>query len=260
MFDLAFLARRSALCGLLLALPMCARDGTETDNPLIDFDATDCKGGSALSLSPAVARTQAALELPAEGYANLFCYAWQVNDGGTVTIDVINYGGGCGVDWTASETRIESNRVDLGIQNASCAVAACGSCRYDLSFEVAGLALDAPANVSIVEAGCNGEPDDASERVELPIDREPEGARCRMLGGGFVPQCGGLRERPCTPVVEVDEPFGTCREGRCADGLTCLEQAFEEQDICFSACEDDADCPLAIESCQDGACRLRETF
>ena len=218
---------------------------------MVDFDATNCKGGSALSLEPAVARTQVALETP-DAYARLFCWAWQVNDSGTVTIDVINRNGGCGVEWSAYESRVEDNSVDLGIQNAACVVAGCGSCRYDFTFEVAGLSLDKPAEVRIVEAGCDGEPDDVGSAVELPIDREPEGAMCRMLGDGFVPQCSGLRERPCKPEPMVDILFGTCAEGRCDDGLACVD------DICFTACEDDDDCPLAIESCQEGACRLRE--
>lgn len=250
--------RNAALCALALAMCTCT-NGTETDNPVIDFEASECKGGSALSLSPAVARTQAALQMPAEQYANLFCYAWQVNDGGTVTIDVINYSGGCGVTWSLSEARVDGDRVELGIANASCVVAGCGSCRYDLSFEVAGVMLDAPAQVQVVEQGCNGAPDDASERVELPIDREPQGTLCSLLSGGFVPECGGLRERPCMPDDVLDQP-GTCAAGLCDEGFACAERAYLDQDVCFTACADDGDCPLAIESCQEGACRLREAL
>jgi hypothetical protein len=246
------------LCALGLTLSMCTSAGTETDNPVVDFNATDCKGGEELSLAPAVARTRAALDMPANDYEGLHCYAWQINDGGTITIDVINYGSGCGIEWSLADSVLDAEHVELGIRNAACIVAGCGSCTYDLSFEVKGVALDAPVEVQVREAGCDGADDHVLRAVELPIDREREGMLCRQTSGGFPPECGGPRRPPCDNVVPYDG-VGTCSDG-CVEGLVCVERALDDRDLCFTPCEEDADCPLDIESCQDGACRLRETF
>jgi hypothetical protein len=254
MFDLASVTRRAALCGLALSLPMCA--GTETDNPLVDFRSTECKHGQELSLAPKIARTIVAIDMEAEAYQGLFCYAWQVNESGTVTIDVINYESGCAIEWSPAETLVDYEHVELGIQNRSCAVAACGSCSYDLTFELAGLTRKTATDLRIIESDCEGERYRTAEPAELPIDRESEGLLCRQIVDDFAGGCGGARQPPCT-----DEPgeLGTCDDG-CAEGLACVADVLDDYDVCFTACESDADCGLEIESCQGGACRLRETF
>lgn len=255
MSSLASYAYRAAFAALALSLSMCT--GTETDNPLVGFDATTCKHGEALSLEPAVAQTRAALDrMEPEEYTGLFCYAWQLHDGSS-TIDVINYKSGCTIDWSPGDTKIDYEHVELGIQNASCAVAACGSCSYDLTFELKDLTRGVAADVAVVESDCEGQKYGGQPGVELPIDREPEGIVCRYAIDSFPPACGVARQPPCA--ADDAYEFGTCDDG-CGDGLTCVEAAFEDHDMCFTACTEDADCPLSIESCQSGACRLRETF
>lgn len=246
------LSRRSALvCALALTLSMCTTEGTETDNPVLDFDATECKSHSTALTLATVARTSAALAVDPSNYDGLYCYAWEAHDDGSLTIDVLNYLSGCSIVWQLGESRVSGDQVDLGISISRCAIAGCGSCVYDLTFELEAIDLDAPADVQLRRLGCDGSEDELEPRVTLPIDASASGIRCRPLPSyGFEEKCGGVHEPPCT---------GGCESG-CDDGLACAHDEILDHDSCFAACEADADCPLDIESCRDGACRLRDTF
>jgi hypothetical protein len=256
MFDLASVTRRAALCGLVLLLPMCAHDGTETDNPVIDFEATRCKGRSTGLSLPAVARTASAQALDPSAYEGLYCYGWEVLDGGVLALDVINRSAGCYVQWQPGPSRVDGSRIDLGVANGSCAIAGCGSCEYDFSFEVEGTDHGRPAELQLHAYDCEGNEDAQGPVVVLPIDERPEGLLCRpQRNVGFDFGCGKAHLPPCTE--EGSE--GSC-EDACPEGLVCVEDAVDDDDLCFTSCSDDSDCPLEVESCQDGACRLRETF
>jgi hypothetical protein len=206
-------------------------------------------------LESTVARTRAALEADPHEYDGLYCYAWD-RGADEVTIDVVNYVAGCTIFWTLGESRVDGDRISLGIHDPYCGTAGCGSCVYDFSFIVEGVDLDAPARIRVRETSCE-RPEILEPEVLLAIDERETGIICREQPTyAFEEQCGRAHLSPC----RASSSGGTCNDG-CGEGLTCAEDESENGgDLCLTACEDDADCPLEVESCQDGACRLRETF
>jgi len=251
--------RRAAVCAIALTMSMCTTEGTETDNPVVDFDATECKThGTALTLAT-VARTAAALDMDPSAYDGLYCYAWETLHDGRLSIDIINFMGGCYMTWKLGASRVEGSRIDLGVSEGYCEQAGCGACPYDFTFEIEGVDLSEPAEVQLRPYDCHGggnyEPEPT---LVLPIDTRAAGMLCRPqpnvdyevgCGRAHLPPCdeGGTREA------------GDCEDG-CAAGLTCVDSEEQNGDRCYTACDQDTDCPLGIESCQGGACRLRETF
>jgi hypothetical protein len=256
MSSFASYGQRAGLCALGLTLSMCTSAGTETDNPVLDFEASECSGPRA-DYESTVARTSAALTLSAQDHGGLYCYAWQANDDGTVGIDVINYRGGCSVTFALAETRVEGDHIDLGIVNAACESGSCdATCLYDFTYELRGVDVSRPAWLQLRELACSDDREDELEpRLELPLDTEPEGILCRQqIHYAGPPACGMARTPPCG-----GDYFGTCEDG-CGDALTCVDDGAFGEDLCFVPCEQDEDCPLEIESCQQGVCQLRETF
>lgn len=247
---------RAALALLALTASMCTSAGTETDNPVIDFEATRCKGRSTSLSLPAVARTASAQSVDPSAYEGLYCYGWEVLDGGVLALDVINHSAGCYVQWQPGPSRVDGTSIDLGVANGSCAIAACGSCAYDFSFEVEGIDESQAAELQLHAYDCEGDEYAQGPVVMLPIDARPEGLLCRpQRNVGFDFGCGKAHLPPCSETSGI----GSC-EDACPEGLVCVGDAMDDDDLCFTACTEDADCALEVESCQDGACRLRETF
>jgi hypothetical protein len=244
------------LCVLALPLSMCTA-GTETDNPLVDFDASACKSGEALTLASTVMRSEPGLELDPEQYDGLHCFAWQVTASGSLQIDILNYSAGCGVEWEAGGAEIADDALSITARNAMCATAAGGRCIYDLTFELAGVDTSRPVELTFNEDDCTTvEP---AAELTLPLDEASEGIVCRektmLIGLQLV--CGIQHTPPCS----TGEGGLKCTAATCDDGLSCLTSADEDAyDICLEACETDEDCTLDVDSCQDGLCRLRETF
>jgi hypothetical protein len=250
---------RASVCAIALSMSMCTTEGTETDNPVVDFDATECKThGTALTLAT-VARTAAALDADPSAYDGLYCYAWETLEDGGLSIDVINFMGGCYVMWKLGASRVEGSQIDLGVANGYCSIAACGSCPYDFTFEIEGADLSQAAEVQLHQYDCKGGGDFATQpKVVLAIDAQPEGMLCRpQRTVDLEDGCGRAHLPPCAE--SGSSKFGDC-EDDCGEGLACVDSEEQYGDLCYTACELDADCPLEVESCQDGACRLRETF
>src|SRR5262245_10415865 len=154
--------REGWLCGVLglLALvgPSCS--GTETDNPVVEFEASDCKKGvsqNALIIRSA-GRPADGLELQRVSDAGLYCFAWAALQSGLLRIDVINMPGSCGVEWAPGPTEHDAGGLVLSVQNNHCAVAGCGNCAYDLSFRVAGIAFNDPLPLELRQLDCEGKP------------------------------------------------------------------------------------------------------
>lgn len=84
----------------------------------------------------------------------------------------------------------------------------------------------------------------------LPLDQSEIGILCRPVHSfGFGDACGEAHKRTCGG----DEPA-------CNEGLVVARHEADDVDACFAPCDVDGDCPLEAESCQEGACRLREAF
>lgn len=250
MFDLASMIRRAGLCTFALSLAMCTESGTETDNPIV-FEATECKShATALTLPSTVASTRPALDVDASAYDALYCYAWEAGDDGALTIDVLNYSSGCSITWELGEGKVSGDQIDLGLSMKNCAIASCGSCVYDFTFEVQAVDTSAPVGVQLRRLACGDGEDEVGPRVALPLDSSASGILCRPQHRfGFEDACGEPHKRTC----QGEEPA-------CNEGLVIADHESDEAEACFTSCEVDADCPLEVESCQDGACRLRETF
>jgi hypothetical protein len=248
----------------------CTAAGTETDNPLANFQGTECKSGettSALTLA-----STSSLAQPATGdsapdpfvagpeYDGLFCVAWDASDAGDLRIDLYNYPGGCHVDWIG-HARASDEGLNLELEVAGCRIAGCGGCIYDLSFELRRIDVAAPLPLAVAERSCSESPDAEIAELTLPLDERRSGVLCRpdpdALLGLQVP-CGrahlGVCDSEFMSATSCSEPGAPA----CADGLACATVG--EHDVCLTACSADAHCPLAIERCDEGVCRLRETF
>ena len=246
------------LCLLLLCGPSCT--GTETDNPVIDFERSGCNGdgGSALRL-PGVMATRAALAVGSSDYAGLYCFAWEANGEGRLRVDVFNMVGGCHIDWELAESRLDGGGLTLRVRNGECAVAGCGSCIYDLSFEVQGIDASAPLPLSLEQLDCDEEPSRDATTLMLPIDERREGVLCREGGWpAFQIDCDRPHFPPC---AQRSRTMRCANEGAaCGGSSVCTARPDEAYDLCLTACESDDDCSLPVEACTAGACRLRETF
>jgi hypothetical protein len=250
--------------GLLLSVlvfctPSCI--GTETDNPVAGFEPTACKreGGSGLRL-PGVMSTSEALTLDSRDYDGLYCFAWEARASGRMHLSVFNMTGGCHIDWELGPSRIDANGLRLRVRNDECAVAACGTCAYDLSFEVEDVDATAPLPLSLTQLDCDDEPTRDATTLTLPIDERSEGVLCRE--GSLTSldiACGGPHFPPC---AAGSGSLNRCTDdgANCGDGGVCDPRPDAPFDMCLRQCEADADCPLPVETCVAGGCRLRETF
>lgn len=259
---------------LVLTLPMCTQNGTETDNPLIDFEASACKTDAVALLSSSLAHSvhsappvhqglaRSGLVEDASRYRGLHCVAWQAREDGTLALEILNFGGGCGVEWEAGRARVSEDEVALTLRNALCAVAGCGGCIYDFAFEVEGVDVTRSLTLRLDTDDCERVTE--AERLTLPLDEQAEGMVCREQASlvGLQLVCDGPHLPPC-----ADRGVPECGPGACGDdpSLRCVEGALDRGAIgsyplCLTRCEVDGDCGLELDTCRDGLCRLRETF
>jgi hypothetical protein len=153
------------LCLSVLALAACGKNGTETDNPLIDFDQSACKQQG----------LETALVLP--GDAGLpevgdFCAAYGVDESGQRgRLQISNYPSACGSEFAHATASLEDGTLELVLHRDDCTVARCGSCAYDLDFVVQDPPPRAGLRVELREAGCEGTPlERAPVVLTLPTD------------------------------------------------------------------------------------------
>lgn len=248
--------RSLAWAGLLAyAALSCTDTGTETDNPVIGFDASECKSdrsATALTLSGS-ARVAAAPAFGAgDEYTGLNCFAWEPRGADGLRVQVFNMIGGCHVVWERGPARWNGETLELTVRPDNCAVAGCGSCAYDLVFELDGVDRSAPLPLALYQDYCTGEREEPRARLTLPLDERPQGMLCRAGAWPFSRECGGAHGPICS------DGEGGPNAGPCAEGL--VRDQSSEPEVCLTPCTSDSDCPLEVESCQAGMCQLRETF
>lgn len=262
----------SVLLTSTLLHPACT--GTEADNPVMDpVDTTLCKGSEEFEplasgrenldvddfsgrrpISAQVNQKSQRL-LPLEDIPVwLECLEWSFFEG-TLDYQVANFHGGCEIDWTGGANVISEGHVSVELENESCAVAACGSCLYDLrSSGNLELASDTASLVfDLVRLDCDG--DVTSESTwTLPLSTQPLGLLCQKadLWGAEKVASNVSNRAP----MDLYSPCGTDAPEpsmACADGLTCIAGN------CVPPCTENTDCPLsgALE-CRDGYCQLPE--
>jgi hypothetical protein len=238
---------------------------SDVDTQLARFSASECKSkrtsGTALSTLGADAGVSSAAITGAE-YNGLNCFAWEQEPAGALRIEFYNLRDGCSVTWEGSAVRTDS-KLELTAKNADCIVAACGSCEYDVAFELEPTATGEPLEpeplaVELYVDDCQSRT--LSAGASLPVHERSSGIVCREaahISGYF--GCGGAHLRPCRNelggvATSCDEPGATCNQG-----LVCEPRA-DERLVCVATCSADSDCLAEVEHCEAGRCRLRETF
>lgn len=246
----------AAALGCFLPLSSCTVEpgGTDTGNPpLIDFDESGCKSHQyEKELRSQSLETTSAFENPL--YDGLTCFVWQRLEAGSLRVQITNYADSCGADlsWTP-EARVVDGELQLALMDTRCIVAGCGSCVYDLSYDVR---VDTTSDlaVSLEHEGCG-----ATRKLtaRLPLATQEAGSSCVYADhGALFWHAGttgslGKRHMPCVTSPK-DGP-----SQQCDDGLVCSAPS-PERPICLARCTSDAECD-ALTRCSDGVCQLHTT-
>ncbi|HVJ19816.1 MAG TPA: hypothetical protein VM686_30580, partial [Polyangiaceae bacterium] len=234
-------------------------NGTETDNPietdsgpLVHFEGSGCK--TAMPEDPG--QQPLLVSSDADG---LQCFSWERGDDDSLVIRLLNFDSGCGVTWEEGEaTLADDGALELVALNPSCLIAACGSCLYDLDFELTGVSWSEPLPVRVALKTCPKDETEFDAEVVLPIDDTASGNLCRPIPGGplfwYAMKAGRAGEvnMPCNTDGMAGEPL-------CEEGTTCVELGTDDT-RCLETCSADADCTSSLMTCQDGACRSATSF
>lgn len=246
----------------ILSLPalLVRCSGTEADNPVADLVVTACKTeeeydpgqvddffNGAQASAPGILKgtdppgaLRQALTSTADFPMGLFCVEWQVSDN-QLEVQFVNFDSGCGVEWEG-KTRLEGDRVTFELENAICAVAACGNCLYDTASVIELAAITDVTLALSLDSTCDGDPEIREWR--LPLSDQPRGMSCEFA------RAPGLGSLSGPPFMRCGAP-----EDPCDPGLSCLDEG-EFNAHCLPACTIDADCPLTGGTrCTDGLCR-----
>jgi hypothetical protein len=235
--------------------------GTETNNPidpstpLVHFEGSACKkdapdGGGGLGESRQALMT-------ASDYDGLQCIAWERGAAGKLSLQLINFRGGCSVTWDGQAEVNADGRVDLRLINPSCQVAGCGWCIYDFRFELSGVEPrpDLPLRIGFVDC-----PSDPTVRwdydTSLHLGEAKEGITCRYGDRSALTWLGqrGKKNLLC------GGSGGPC-PATCADDLACTPVDGVDDGRCLAPCTADTDCfPSSVMTCQQGVCRLASAW
>ncbi len=261
------------LCGLI----GYSCTGTETQNPsnpLINFKDSGCKKENATASSNGrVATATQALVSTDYGTetAGMKCFAWEVVDGDRLKIDLMNFDGSCGAEWTAQAAIASDGGLQLSMVNPDCRIALCGTCMYDWSFEVGGVDVKKDVAVTLSIDTCpGGEPVNMPVRsvsATLPTAAQKSGILCNyadFVGLGWqamaLNQCG-TEAMPCAGTNMCSSGSTTTTDPTCQGELVCTDNGNADQRICAKACAAEADCgTLGTLSCQEGLCRPAKTW
>jgi hypothetical protein len=235
------------LCVLLLA---CT--GTDVGNPPRGGLAPDSTKGvepiSAWQPDPAV-------------YSGLSCLLWE-RDGGMLRVRVTNLQTGCEVHrvWKPRAV-LSGDKLDLFLDNPECIVAGCGSCIYDLAFDVelGDAQQEAPELLlRLLDSDCGS----AGERnvfykLSLPIGAQQRGASC-----DYTFSTSSAFSAFIFKLARPDSPRVPCGVWGTADRSTCQTGACTDVDpssqLCLPTCSSDAECaPSDVTACVAGVCQLR---
>jgi hypothetical protein len=265
-----------SLATILIGVLTLGCGGTEADNPFAEpTEVTPCKSHEEYVAFDARREEPLASNAHAQRFENLGaaltvldevpiwleCVDWELNRDGLLSIQVLNFRGGCGVTWEGG-TQVNQDGLTVELQNANpgCAIAGCGNCLYDVRTQIA-LSQEqqgSTLHLKLARLPCDGENGLDSDWV-LPLAFRPVGTSC-VLADPW-----GAAAAASKGVGRTDALFRGCTDGSadigpeaypspltdCGEGLSCVEQR------CVPACENDADCPLGgALTCRDGFCQL----
>jgi hypothetical protein len=252
---------RALLCGLAVACN--SEELADTSRNLVSFVGSPCKKETSVA-TPGSTQQALVTQVDERALAGLKCIAWEATGTDGLKVDLVNFEGACGAQWSGSATVDANGSLALRLNNPGCMVASCGSCIYDWSFEVRGVGSASALPVSIGIDTCPGQ--QALERYQatLPISSSPAGLVCRWadygaLGwhAGATGACGTLH-MPCTGTSMCSS---TVTPRSCNGDLVCDTNGTADQFVCLQPCAADTECPGAgAMSCQGGLCRTSQTW
>lgn len=246
---------------ILPCLLLISCTGTDSGNPPVvidDFGNSECKimrdGATAPARSPLFSRAA----LPSnDALSGLYCVRYRRGEGTKLRLEYINFGASCHADggWFAGVEEAEG--ADLAV-SLTCTgpTAGCGSCIYDLRYELDVADLASARTISLMRHECWGGEDVRTDA--LTFADGDEGLSCHYT---FVhaerwvaesENTSGRLRRPCRDSSSRrEETLPSC------DGeLVCTEVA-DGDPRCLAPCAQDTDCELTgVEACVDGLCRL----
>ncbi|MET0286476.1 MAG: hypothetical protein ABW352_18485 [Polyangiales bacterium] len=229
------------------ALLLAACSGTDTGNPpVIDFRNSACHDQSYTGDKDAILQSLDEGPLtPDARYKGATCVVSERRED-ALHVFVSNYEAACaeGVDWKPRVEERSDGGLDLILEDDACQVGRCGTCLYDLDFELP-LALSTAQEVHIYQQGCG----DQRHEIAAPLD----GVACdyTSVGALVFRARGETGER----MLCGDGAHGVW--GPCDDGLACTEVG-TQYGRCLRSCTQDADCD-ALSACDGSVCKLKST-
>jgi len=189
----------------------------------------------------------------------LRCISWERTGADGLKIDLVNFDGACGAQWSGDAAVDASGSLVLGLVNPDCAISRCGVCIYDWSFELRAIpsAGDLPLTIRIDT--CPGQQPLQTWGATLPLASSPQGMLCRYADWNAL----GWQASATSTCATINMPClgaGMCSSattGRsCNQGLVCDTNGTADQYICLLPCSAQAPCPAGgVLSCQAGLCR-----
>jgi hypothetical protein len=217
------------------------------------FSGSGCKSkmtGQALTSGP----------IASADYDGLECVAWEIGQDANqrAVFHLYNVEGGCGVDY-AGRAIVEAGgkAVTLSLTNPKGAIAGCGWCVYDFTFQVQGPASNSDLTVAIERSNGSERGKEGTTTFTLPAQSRPTGVICSH-GNQFAMQDharktgrSGARNFPCDTTIVTSN-------GGCLDHLTCTAvDTAGTQKLCLPTCSATADCGNAdLYRCAAGVCDL----
>jgi hypothetical protein len=234
-------------------LLLAACSGTDTGNPpVIDFRNSACHDQSYDVDKDAILQSLDEGPLvPDEHYKGLTCLVSERRTD-ALHLFVSNYVAACaeGVNWKPRVEERSDGGLDLILEDDDCQVGRCGSCLYDLDFELP-LELASAREVHVYQQGCG------SERHEIAATlSKPNGVACDYISTSALV----FRARDETGermLCGTDSSFGEL--GPCDANLACTQlDTAQPYGRCLRTCTTNTDCD-ALSQCTTGVCQLKAT-
>ena len=230
----------------------------EASTNLVSFASSPCKKESTAAGTASSQQTLAA-GLDGDALAGLKCIAWERASGDLLKVDLVNFEGACGAEWTGDAVVMADGTVALKLVNPEGKAAFCGWCLYDWSFEVRGTGSGDKLAISISIDTQPGSQPIEGYQATLPVSSSGQGVSCRYasyeaLGSqaAAANTCGTVG-MPCLGTSMCSASAGP---RSCSQGLVCDTNGTADQYVCLAPCSADADCPSGgALSCQTGLCR-----
>jgi hypothetical protein len=256
----------------LVVLIIYACTGTETQNPgdpLKSFQGSGCKKEAATTKSRSDTATAAQILVSTDYSAEtlgLKCVAWETVGSSGLKIDLYNFEGACGADWTGQAALENDGSLKLALVNPECSISKCGICVYDWSFEVEGVDTSRPVSVNVGLDTCPGEQALENYTALLPVAQNSSGILCNYADFGALgwqaaalSECG-TQGMPCQGTA-MCQTTTTSNEPSCLGDLVCTNNGNTDESVCAKPCSSEEDCGQhGVLTCKNGLCRPKSTW